>query len=157
MRIMLLAAYLLYLPFVIANQERKSELVKVYCFSEDLEAGFKDETTAYWCKELSKRGEKKHSLVLVNDRSTANVEIKYLGTEEIKTRGEATYLLGGYAWTPDQFAKGARAIITIGEYSKGFHASGIGFQGPGQVLRDIEEWIRENRDTILQKAAENQK
>jgi hypothetical protein len=127
--------------------------VKAYCFSEDIEAGFKDEKTEYWCKELGKRGGQKKSFVLA-EKAVADVAIQYLGTEEIRVQGEATYLLGGYAWTPDQFEKGARAVVTVADYNKGFHASGVGFQGPGQVLRDIEEWIRENREVILQKARE---
>jgi hypothetical protein len=130
------------------------DLVKVYCFSADLEAGFKDKPASYWCGELGKRGSKKKSIALTEDKNSADVSVQYLGTEEIRAQGEATYFLGGYAWTPEQFEKGARAVISIADYNKGFHATGINFQGPGQVLRDIESWIRENREVILQKARE---
>jgi hypothetical protein len=145
-------SYLLFLPIVSFADDNPP--VKVYCFSDDLEAGFQDKSTSYWCNELGKRGAKKKSLALVEDKDSADIRIQYLGTEEIRVQGETTYLLGGYAWTPEQFEKGARAVVTIADYNKGFHATGINFQGPGQVLRDIEKWIRENREVILQKARE---
>jgi len=154
MRLIILAAYLLCLPIVAADEKDALEPVTVYCFSEDLEAGFKDETATAWCRILGERGEKKKSLAIVEDKQSAHVLVECLGVEKIEAAGETTYLVGGYAWTPDQTKTGARAVITVGDFKKGFFASGIGFRGPSSVINQTEEWIRENRATILEKAAE---
>ena len=135
--------------------DKDAELVKVYCFSADLEAGFSDDSAEYWCKELGKRGSKKKSLALVDSKEDANVLVQYLGTKETTTMGDATYLVGGYAWTPEQTKKGAKAVVAVGDFVKGFHGEGINWQGPGAIMRQIEEWVRENRDTILEKAKKN--
>jgi hypothetical protein len=127
------------------------ELVKVYCFSADLEAGFKDDSAIAWCRILGERGDKKKSLMLVESQSGANVLIEYLGIEKIQTSGEATYLLGGYAWTPDQTKNGARAVLSVADFKKGFFASGVNFQAPSGLIDKTEKWIRENREVILEK------
>jgi hypothetical protein len=131
------------------------EIVKVYCFSADLEAGFKDDSAAAWCRILSERGDKKKSIALTESKADAHVLVEYLGIEKIEAQGDATYLLGGYAWTPNQTKTGARAVITVGDFKKGFFASGINFQAPSGVIEQTESWIRENRETILQKASKN--
>jgi hypothetical protein len=125
--------------------------VKAYCFSADLEAGFKDAVAEYVCRELGNRGKKKKSLSIVG-RDEAQVFIQFLGTEQVTVSGETTYLLGGYAWNPDQLRTGARTVISIGDYRKGFHAAGMGAQATAGVAWKTEEWIRENREVILQKA-----
>lgn len=51
--------------------------VKVYCFSEDLEAGFKDGTATYFCEQLAKRGKKKESITLV-DLDAAHAKVNFL-------------------------------------------------------------------------------
>lgn len=131
------------------------ELVKVYCFSEDLEAGFNDDVAEYVCKELGKRGKKKKSLIVVGTREEADAVLQFLGTEHVSTKGEATYFLGGYAWTPDQLKTGARAVLSVGDYKKGFHAAGVNDQATSGVAWKTEEWIRENREAILEKAKKN--
>jgi hypothetical protein len=128
------------------------EVVKVYCFSADLEAGFKDGGAEYFCKELRSRGEKKNAFILADNRGNAHVLVQYLGIEKIITQGETTHLVGGYAWTPDQTKNGARAIVGVGEFTKGFHREGTGGTPPYVLSKDIEKWIRENREVILQKA-----
>ena len=138
--------------FLLADDNKDPELVKVYCFSEDLEAGFKDDTAAFVCRELGKRGEKKKSLRLVESREEATVFLEFLGTEQSSKAGETTYFGGGYAWRPDQLVTGARTLLTLGGYQKGFHAAGVGAQSTAGVAAKTEKWIRENRDTILEKA-----
>lgn len=140
-----------------AFADESKELVKVYCTSEDLEAGFKDDSAEFFCRELGKRGEKKKSLALSDNRENAEVIVMYLGVEEITTKGETTHLMAGYAWTPDQAKNGARAVITIGGlggFTKGFHATGVNAAAPMGAMRLLENWIRENRETILKKASE---
>lgn len=126
--------------------------VAVYCTSPDTEAGFKDANAIGWCKQFAKEGDKKGSFTIVTDKAKAAVVVEYLGIEEIRTEGEATYFYGGYTWRPDQTKAGARATVSIGDFKKGFFGSGINFQGPGFVIRQIESWIRENREAILEKA-----
>jgi len=130
------------------------ELVRVYCFSADLEAGFKDSGANYFCRELGKTGEKKGSVVLTKERALADALVEYLGKEAISTKGETTYLLGGYAWTPDQFKNGVRAVITIDDFSKGFYGEGVNDSAAHSVWTQVETWIRENRAAILEKANE---
>jgi len=131
---------------------QKPEPIKVYCFSADLEAGFKDDSATAWCRIFGERAEKKKSIVLVDDKKDAHALVEYLGIEKIDTSGETTYFVGGYAWTPDETKTGARAIVTVGEFKKGFFASGTNFQAPSGVIDMAESWIRENREVILQKA-----
>lgn len=129
-----------------------SELVDVYCFSDDLEAGFKDETAAYFCKQLGGHGEKKQTLRVVPSADDTHAQIHFLGQERFTEPGEATYLTGGYVWTPDQLKDGARALIVIGDFQKGFYGEGLNDSALVVLWKQIEEWIRENRETILEKA-----
>ncbi|MHC4808676.1 MAG: hypothetical protein ACYTBX_20765 [Planctomycetota bacterium] len=130
------------------------EPVKVYCFSADLEAGFKDGDALFYCKQLSKRGEKKNSLIIVDKRSGAQAIIEYMGVEQLTKRGEATYVNYGIAWTPNQDETREAAIVKIGEFAKAFSGSGINAQAAMELVRKTEKWIRENREVILQKARE---
>jgi len=145
-----LIAFSLCLPVFAADE--KPELVKVYCFSADLQAGFKDDVAEYVCRELGKRGKKKKSLLLTKTRGAAHVVVEYLGTEHVSKPGETTYVTAGYAWTPDQLKTGAKAILSVDEFTKGFHAAGVGGQATSGIAWKMEEWIRENRDIILEKA-----
>lgn len=126
--------------------------VKVYCFSEDLEAGFKDGTATYFCEQLAKRGKKKESITLV-DLDAAHAKVNFLGRESIDAKGETTYFLGGYAWTPDQAKQGARAVVQVADFTKGFYASGVNDAALLNLWEKVEIWIRENRETILEKAS----
>jgi hypothetical protein len=126
--------------------------VKVYCFSADLEAGFKDGDAFFYCKQLSKRGDKKDSLTIVEKRIDAQAIIEYMGVEELTTRGEATYVSYGIAWTPNQDETREVAIINVGDFAKAFSATGINAQAAMGLVRKTEEWIRENREVILEKA-----
>jgi hypothetical protein len=132
--------------------DKSVEAVKVYCFSADLEEGFKDDHASYFCKELGKRGKKKKSFVLVNGKDSAHALVQYLGTEEITAIGETTYLVGSYAWTPQQTKSGAKAVVGIGEYTKGFQGTGLNDVALMNCWEKVENWIRANRDTILEKA-----
>ena len=92
---------LLVLPaFLLADDKKDPELVKVYCFSEAMEAGFGGWGVGF-CKELAKRGTKKKSLVRVESRDEAHMLAEFLSAEEVTTRGETTYVNSGLAWTPD--------------------------------------------------------
>lgn len=124
--------------------------VKVYCFSSDLEAGFKDEKASFFCKELGKDG--KEDLVLVENKKEAHASVQYLGSEQMRVPGETTHLIGGYAWTPDQLKNGVRTVLSIDDFTKGFHGEGIGAAGVYRVLGSIEAWIRDNKEAILAKA-----
>lgn len=129
--------------------------IKVYCFSADLEAGFKDKYASYFCKRLGELGEKKGSLRLAEPEETP-VVIEFLERKTVETKGESTYIVGGFAWTPDELEHGVRAVLRIGEFAKGFHATGFQDQALNRLWSKIEEWIRENRETILKKAAEKE-
>jgi hypothetical protein len=132
--------------------DKVAELVKVYCFSADLQAGFKDGDALFYCKQLGKRGDKKKSLELVTDRDSAEVLAHYMGVEEYQERGEAAYLNYGIAWTPTQDKTRETAIIKVGTFAKAFSGSGINAQAAMSIVRQTEEWIRENRGTIMEKA-----
>ncbi len=132
--------------------DEKPAPVKVYCFSEATEAGFTDEDAGFYCYQLNKRGKKKKSLVVVDERSDAHVLAEFLGTEQFEARGEATYFNYGLAWTPTQNKNREAAIIKVGDFSKAFTGEGINAQAAGMLIRQTEEWIRENRETILEKA-----
>ena len=131
---------------------QKPEPIKVYCFSADLEAGFKDGNALFYCKQLAKQGQKKKSLAIVEDKSTAHAIVEYMGVEQLTSRGEATYLNYGIAWTPNQDETREAAIIKVGEFAKDFSGSGINAQAAMELVRKTESWIRENREVILQKA-----
>ncbi len=142
--------------FLLADDKKDPELVKVYCFSEDTEAGFEDKGATYFCKELVKRGKKKGSLEVIESMELAHVAVKYLGVETIPAADRTTFLMGGYAWTPAQYQNGARAVLSIGSFSKGFHGTGVNDVALASCWTQTEEWIRENRDTILEKAKAQQ-
>ena len=138
---------LLVLPaFLLADDKKDPELVKVYCFSEEIEAGFKDDFATYFCKELGKRGDKKSSLVLEKDRTTADVIVQFTSSEPATVQGTTTFASSGYAWTPERVKVGSRAVVTVGDFAKEFHTS------KGEPSWRVEEWIRNNRETILKKA-----
>ena len=149
MKYLALLSYLFFLPALSADDPQP---VKVYCFSADLEAGFRDDSATAWCRIFGERGKKKKSVILTDSKSEAHALVEYLGIEEIESTGETTYFVGGYAWTPDETKIGARAIVAIGDFKKGFFASGTNFQAPSGIIDMAEKWIRENREVILQKA-----
>ena len=157
MRTTAISVILLALPaFLLADDKKDPELVKVYCFSEDLQVGFKDKTASYFCKELGNRGSKKKSLVLVDSEQAANVTVQFLGKERTSAPGETTFVSSGYAWTPDQLKDGARALLSIGDYEKGFYAEGLNDSTLMLLWNKTEEWLRDNRETILEKAQAQQ-
>ena len=47
---------------------------------------------------------------------------------------------------------GDRAVLSMGDYIKGFYGEGVNDSAPMGVMYDIEEWIRDNKDAILAKA-----
>ena len=148
---------LLVLPaFLFADDKKDPELVKVYCFSGDTEAGFKDKTASYFCKRLGDRGRKKKSTLTVETRDTADVVVQFLGREFVSRPGDTTYLSGNYAWTPEQLEDGVRVTLAVGDFVKGFHTQGINDTPVVGAAYAIERWIRENRDTILDKAKAQQ-
>ncbi len=144
---------LLVLPaFLFADDNKDPELVKVYCFSEEMEAGFSGDGGALFCKEINKRGTKKKSLIRVESRDEAHMLVEFLGAEEVTTRGESTYVSSGMAWTPDGTANVRRARVIVGDFAKEFTGQGINAQAMGRLIRKVEEWIRNNRENILEKA-----
>jgi hypothetical protein len=126
----------------IAFAEKPEPPVKVYCFSADLAAGFKDIDASCYCVELGKKGEKKKSLTITNVRETAQITIEYLGSEQFQARGEATYLNYGIAWTPSETKNREAVVLSVGRFSKAFSAEGINAQASGKLVRQTEEWIR---------------
>ena len=156
MRTTAISFILMALPaFLFADDNKDPELVKVYCFSEDLEAGFKDKVAHAFCREVTKNGKKKKSLVDA-DRESSHVVVQFLGSGKFVQRGETTFVSGGYAWTPDATVNNASAVAVVVDFAKRFSAEGTGFQAVGGVADQVEEWIRENRDTILEKAKAQQ-
>ena len=145
---------LLILVFVSPALADDVESVTAYCSSEALEAGFKDRPASFFCEELGKRGAKKKSFSITQTRESAGVVIQFLAKESISERGEATYLIGGYAWTPDQIKTGVRAVVSVGKFNKGFHGKGVNDAAYVDLRDQVESWIRENRATILEKASQ---
>ncbi len=153
MRTAVIPFILLALPaFLFADDNKDPELVKVYCFSEAMEAGFVDKGIGF-CKEINKRGTKKKSLVRVESRDEAHMLVEFLGAEEVTTRGESTYVSSGMAWTPDSTANVRRARVIVGDFAKEFTGEGINAQAMYELIDRTEEWIRNNRNTILEKAS----
>ena len=154
MRTTAISFILMALPaFLFADDKKDPELVKVYCFSDETEAGFKDFPAIFFCKELSKRGANKKSLVSVESRDEAHMITEHVSSEEVTTRGENTYVNSGLAWTPDGTTHVERARVNVGDFSKEFSAEGENnVQAPRSLVRQVEEWIRENQETILEKA-----
>ena len=139
--------------FLFADDNKDPELVKVYCFSEDTEAGFEDVPAMSFCQYLNKHGTKKKSLVRVESRDEAHVIAEFLSAEEVTTRGETTYVNSGMAWTPDGTTNIERARVIVGEFSKEFSGEGTnGASATGNLMRRVEKWIRNNRENILEKA-----
>ena len=148
---------LLALPaFLFADDNKDPELVKVYCFSDETEAGFKDFPAIFFCKELSKRGANKKSLVSVESRDEAHVIAEFLSADEVTARGETTYVGSGMAWTPDTEINVRRARVIVGDFSKEFSGEGINASATWELIVRTEEWIRENRENILEKAKAQQ-
>ena len=144
---------LLALPaFLLADDKKDPELVKVYCFSEEMEAGFGDWGDGF-CKQVAKRGTKKKSLVRVESREEAHMLVEFLSAETVTTRGETTYVGSGMAWTPDTEINVSRARVIVGDFSKEFSGEGINASATWELIVKTEEWIRENRETILEKTA----
>jgi hypothetical protein len=151
MRYLVFFLYVFFSP-IFSLADEKPEPVKVYCFSETLEAGFKDGHALFFCTQLSKQGDKKKSLVLVDSKDSADVMAQFMNAEEFAERGEATYVGYGLAWTPSTNKNRRTAIIKVGDFIKPFSGEGINAQAAMSLVRNTEKWIRENRDTILEKA-----
>ena len=144
---------LLALPaFLFADDKKDPELVKVYCFSEAMEAGFVDKGIGF-CKEINKRGTKKKSLVRVESRDEVHMLVEFLSAETVTTRGETTYVSSGMAWTPESKKNIRRARVMVGDFSKEFSSKGINAQAMAGLVHQVEKWIRENRENILEKAS----
>jgi hypothetical protein len=122
------------------------ELVKVYCFSADLEAGFKDKITTWFCEMLEKRGKKKGSLLLV-DKGNAEIAVEYLATDKKTTNSGTVLYSGGIAVAGQRTVSTSAINIVVGDFEKAFDG-----KHPSDSANEIESWIRENRKTILQKA-----
>lgn len=129
------------------------EPVKVYCYSEELREGFKDDDAEFFCYQLDKRGRKKSSLVVVENEADADMVAEFLSAESVTKRGETTFVSYGLVWTPDEAENRETALIRVGTFSKPFIGEGINASAAGKLIRGVEEWIRENRETILEKAA----
>lgn len=149
----MVAFVLLLVPAIVLADDQPVRTVQIYCSSEDLDAGFKDKIASAFCKELGNQGKKKKSLTLADGPDNAQAVVRFLGSGTFTKRGETTYVTGGYAWTPDETAHNAAAVVQLDGFSKEFTAEGIGFQATGGVADQVEEWVRENRETILEKAA----
>ena len=156
MKTIAISFLLLVLPaFLLADDKKDLELVKVYCFSEAMEAGFVDKGIGF-CKEITKRGTKKKSLVRVESRDEAHMLVEFLSAETVTTRGETTYASSGVAWTPDTEINVRRAHVIVGDFAKEFSSKGINAQAMAGLIHQVEEWIRENRENILEKAKAQQ-
>jgi len=129
-------------------QDEPAERVKVYCFSADLEAGFKDEVASFFCSKF----EEDDDWLILTDKESAQVTVEFLGIQEITAPGNTTYLLGGYAWTPDQHKNGVRSVLSIGDFKKGFYGEGINAVAIQRNQAFVSVWIRDNREAILAKA-----
>jgi hypothetical protein len=127
------------------------EPVKVYCFSDALEAGFKDAAGKTFCVQLGKQGEKKNSLTLVESRESADVIAHFVSAEEITERGEAIYFNYGIAWSPNQTKNRRTTVVKVGDFAKDFSGTGINASATYVLIKRVESWIRENRETILAK------
>ena len=123
-----------------------SELVKVYCFSDATEAGFEDKETSDYCEDIQKRGKKKKSLVFVDNKESADVLVKYVVTEKHVGQGDKTTYYAGTATTQEKITLITTMVIIIGDFERRFSD-----EFP-EVIYKVEEWIRENRDVILEKA-----
>jgi hypothetical protein len=123
-------------------------LVKVYCFSADLEAGFKDKSASWFCEILQERGKKKKSLAFA-EKLDAAMLIEYVGLEKKKVKDGTTLYSGGIAVNPERVRTLAEVQIIIGEFSKTFSG-----ESTPSTADTVESWIRENREVILQKARE---
>jgi hypothetical protein len=125
------------------------EPVKVYCFSADLEAGFKDKLGSWFCETLEKRGRKKKSVTFA-DRQNADVIMEYIGMEKLGTKSDGTTLYSrGIAVSGEKNVNRCESKMTIGDYEKIFTSG-----HHSDMVNTIESWIRENREVILQKARE---
>ncbi len=151
MKVFITILFLALLPLA-AFAADGDELVKVYCFSDDLEAGFKDIPASAFCAELQKRGNKKSSLECVESRNIAHATVHFVGAETLRKRGEAIYINYGIAWNPAININRRTAIISVRGFSKEFIGEGVNASASATLIKKLEEWIRENKDTILKKA-----
>ncbi len=143
--------------FLLADDKKDPELVKVYCFSEDTEAGFEDVPAMFFCQYLDKEGTKKKSLIRVESREEAHLIAEHLSADEVTTRGESTYVSSGMAWTPDSATNIETARVKVGDFMKEFSSDGMNDVQAGMgLVRNVEEWIRNNRENILEKAKAEQ-
>ena len=158
MKTIAISFLLLVLPaFLLADDKKDPELVKVYCFSEQMEAGFEDVPAMSFCQHLNKRGTKKKSLTRVNVRDDdADVVIHFVEADTVTKRGESTFINYGLAWTPDETLNRRSVIVSVGSFAKPFSAEGVNAQATGRLVRKVEEWIRNNRENILEKAKAQQ-
>jgi hypothetical protein len=147
---------LVWIAPVLAN-EKPVELVQVYCFSEDLEAGFEDERAEEMCKALAKRGKKKKSLILTDTADEASVTVRFagvLGQRVVEEAGQKFVPLAGSVWQAEKKERTVAAVLTVGDYTKDFSRSSTGHAVASGLGSEIEEWIRKNRVTILEKAVQ---
>jgi len=130
------------------------EPLKVYCFSMDIAAGFKDEVAEEMCRAIAKRGKKKKSVTLT-DAADAQIIVQFIGVTGERVVAEAGQKFVPYAgsvWQAEKKERTLAAELTVGDYTKEFNRSSTGGAVASGLGSEIEEWIRENRDTILQKA-----
>ena len=154
MRIFSLSILLILLTISPVLTDDGPEPVKVYCFSDAMEAGFKDIPASAFCAELAKRGNKKKSLIRVPERTEADAIAHFVDAEQFTEKGEAIFFSYGIAFAPNQTKNRRTAVLQVGGFAKGFSAEGVNAQASGMLVRQTEEWIRENRATILEKTSQ---
>ncbi|MHC4744565.1 MAG: hypothetical protein ACYS8Z_21840 [Planctomycetota bacterium] len=155
MKYLVFFSCLLFLP-AFSSADENTEPVKVYCFSADLEAGFTDEIAEEMCRAISKRGKKKKSLMLT-DVADAQIVVEFIGiTGEsvVEEAGQKFVPYAGSVWEAEKKERTLAATLTVGDYTKQFIRSSTGEAVASGLGSEIEEWIRENREVILQKARE---
>lgn len=125
--------------------------VKVYCFSDALKAGFKDIDGSFFCNRLTKIVGKKKGSIEPAPENGADVIIHHLGMEQLEQSGKAIYLSYGLLWSPTETVNYEAAILKVGDFAKEFRSSGINASSGIILVKQVESWIRENRETILKK------
>lgn len=136
-----------YLFLTMLVTEPKLDLVKVYCYSVETEAGFIDEDTEKWCKNLNKNGNKKGILTVVDFNEDSDIFVMHGDLTSHASNSSTTHTV---PYTNVQITEsGSRvymsnATLVVGEFTKSF-------QNAGDVSDKILNWIELNQAIILEK------
>ena len=124
--------------------------VRLFTFSRDSLAGFKDPHLELFRRDLGKSVEA--FMELAYTQREAKVSVQYLGAGELDAQLSPTGETTGYLWRSDEESDRIWAVLRVGDFSREFTVQGGGGRSVGRLAKNIADWIEANRTVLREKS-----